>query len=86
MMDEADTHRLGFRIRALIGRGLASCLDAWDRVRPPDAYERWMMRPVQEDICQQILMEGAAPPQAATVADLAPQGQPPSVQCPSRAA
>jgi hypothetical protein len=44
MMDEQDTHRLGFKIRAQIGRVLASCLDAWDHVRPPkDDYERWLI-------------------------------------------
>jgi len=53
MMDEADTHRLGFRIRARIGRILASCIDAWDHVRPPkDDYERRLMslmKPLQSE-------------------------------------
>lgn len=42
MMDEADTHRIGFRIRAQIGRLLAPCIDAWDHVRPPkDEVDAW---------------------------------------------
>jgi hypothetical protein len=40
----ANWRRIGFRIRAFIGRHLASCIDAWNDVRPPkDDYERWLV-------------------------------------------
>ena len=41
---KSDTHKIGFRIRAQIGRLLASCINAWDQIRPPkDDYERWLV-------------------------------------------
>ena len=42
-------------VRAMVGRFLASCIDAWDEVRPPkDAWERWLMRPMPnpEEVAQ----------------------------------
>ena len=48
MMLESDTHKVGFCIRAQIGRVLASCIDAWDHIRPPRGeFEEWLMRPVK---------------------------------------